>query len=229
MKDLFSDIPQSIKNINDLIKKITPFDLSNEVQLPKFQIPKEFNNNSENGSGENEYLKYLTFQGAKKRYGKVSDELNERIEFELETIKNIGLNYSIIIENVTEYYKNQNRIKISENNSSFCNSSNDYLTPENYIVKDAEEFGGFYTYDEMLDQLDLMHSLYPNLISEIQEIKDDNEPIFISAFLGDNPDQALATSVYSKVVGTSSENNEIKLDVDGYGLINASEAVRFRN
>ena len=62
-----------------------------------------------------------------------------------------------------------------------------------------------------------------------QEIKDNNEPIFISAFLGDNPDQALATSVYSKVVGTSSENNEIKLDVDGYGLINASEAVRFRN
>ena len=62
-----------------------------------------------------------------------------------------------------------------------------------------------------------------------QEIKDNNEPIFISAFLGDNPDQALATSVYAKVVGTSSENNEIKLDVDGYGLINASEAVRFRN
>ncbi len=99
MKDLFSDIPQSIKNINDLIKKITPFDLSNEVQLPKFQIPKEFNNNSENGSGENEYLKYLTFQGAKKRYGKVSDELNERIEFELETIKNTGYpGYFLIVE-----------------------------------------------------------------------------------------------------------------------------------
>jgi flagellar basal-body rod modification protein FlgD len=61
------------------------------------------------------------------------------------------------------------------------------------------------------------------------ELKKNNEPIFISAFLGDNPDQALATSVYSKVVGTSSENNEIKLDVDSYGLINASEAVRFRN
>ena len=61
------------------------------------------------------------------------------------------------------------------------------------------------------------------------ELKQNNEPIFISAFLGDNPDQSLATSVFSKVVGTSSENNEIKLDVDGYGLINASEAVRFRN
>ena len=70
----------------------------------------------------------------------------------------------------------------------------------------------------------------PNeIINGYAEIKDKNAPIYISAFLGDNPDQALATSVYSKVVGTSSENNEIKLDVDGYGLINASDAVRFRN
>ena len=98
MKDLFSDIPQSIKNINDLVQKITSFDLSNEVQLPKFQIPKEFDN-GENGSGENEYLKYLTFQGANKRYGVVSDELKERIEFELETIKNTGYpGYFLIVE-----------------------------------------------------------------------------------------------------------------------------------
>ena len=61
------------------------------------------------------------------------------------------------------------------------------------------------------------------------EIVNSNDPIYISAFMGDNPDQALATSVFSKVVGTSTENNEIKLDVDGYGLINASNAVRFRN
>ena len=62
-----------------------------------------------------------------------------------------------------------------------------------------------------------------------EEIKNNNEKVFISAFLGDNPDQALATSVFSKVMGTSTENNEIKLEVDGYGLIDASKAVRFRN
>ena len=62
-----------------------------------------------------------------------------------------------------------------------------------------------------------------------EEIKSNNEKVFISAFLGDNPDQALATSVFSKVMGTSTENNEIKLEVDGYGLIDASKAVRFRN
>ena len=59
---------------------------------------------------------------------------------------------------ISEYYKKQNTVKISENNFELCNSSNDYSTPENYIEKDPEDFGGFYTYDEMLDQLDLMHS-----------------------------------------------------------------------
>ena len=86
---------------------------------------------------------------------------------------------------------------------------------------------------EILEQLDLgsqsrgLVGFSWNNIPE--EIKSNNEKVFISAFLGDNPDQALATSVFSKVMGTSTENNEIKLEVDGYGLIDASKAVRFRN
>ena len=86
---------------------------------------------------------------------------------------------------------------------------------------------------EIIDQLDLggqSRGLVGFSWDKVpEEIKKDNEKIFISAFLGDNPDQALATSVFSKVLGTSTENNQIKLDVDGYGLIDASKAVRFRN
>ena len=86
---------------------------------------------------------------------------------------------------------------------------------------------------EIIDQLDLggqSRGLVGFTWENIpEEIKKGNEKIFISAFLGDNPDQALATSVFSKVLGTSTENNQIKLDVDGYGLIDASKAVRFRN
>ena len=86
---------------------------------------------------------------------------------------------------------------------------------------------------EIIDQLDLggqSRGLVGFTWENIpEEIKKGNEKIFISAFLGDNPDQALGTSVFSKVLGTSTENNQIKLDVDGYGLIDASKAVRFRN
>ena len=86
---------------------------------------------------------------------------------------------------------------------------------------------------EILEQLDLggqSRGLVGFTWENIpEELKKNNQKIFISAFLGDNPDQALATSVFSKVMGTSTENNQIKLDVDGYGLIDASKAVRFRN
>ena len=86
---------------------------------------------------------------------------------------------------------------------------------------------------EIIDQLDLggqSRGLVGfNWENVPEEIKKQNEKIFISAFLGDNPDKALATSVFSKVLGTSTENNQLKLDVDGYGLIDASKAVRFRN
>ena len=86
---------------------------------------------------------------------------------------------------------------------------------------------------EILEQLDLgsqSRGLVGFSWKNIPEdIKNNNEKVFISAFLGDNPDQALSTSVFSKVMGTSTENNEIKLEVDGYGLIDASQAVRFRN
>ena len=86
---------------------------------------------------------------------------------------------------------------------------------------------------EILEQLDLgsqSRGLVGFSWKNIPEdVKNNNEKVFISAFLGDNPDQALSTSVFSKVMGTSTENNEIKLEVDGYGLIDASKAVRFRN
>ena len=33
----------------------------------------------------NNYLKYLTFEGAKKRYKDITDEIKERLDFELES------------------------------------------------------------------------------------------------------------------------------------------------
>ena len=42
MKTLFSDIPQSISNINEIINKIENYDLEREVVLPKYQIPDTF-------------------------------------------------------------------------------------------------------------------------------------------------------------------------------------------
>ena len=103
MKEIFSDLPSAITNISEIIAKVEEYDLTNEVLLPKFEIPNKFidkKDESDNGKGgENKYLRHLTYIGAEKRYGKLSNELNERIEFELETIKNTGYpGYFLIVE-----------------------------------------------------------------------------------------------------------------------------------
>ena len=85
MKDLFMDLPEAILNCSKVFEKITPFDLDNEVLLPKFEIPKDYDSKSEKGiEKENAYLKHLTFIGAKNRYEKISNEIEERLNFELE-------------------------------------------------------------------------------------------------------------------------------------------------
>ena len=94
---------------------------------------------------------------------------------EIEKIKLLGFDFEILIEDVTEYYKsrNQNNSDLQKNN--FCeNGSDTYLTPENYDFKDPDDFGGFYTYDEMLVELDEMYNLFPNLITSRSDIKDPN-------------------------------------------------------
>ena len=103
MKKLFYDLPKAINNVFEVVNKIEEYTLSNQVLLPKFDIPPDFIDNKDDKDdgkrGENNYLRHLTYIGAKKRYGKISPELEDRIEFELETIKNTGYpGYFLIVE-----------------------------------------------------------------------------------------------------------------------------------
>ena len=104
MKNLFNDLPEAISNIQEVVDKIEHYQLAREVLLPAFDIPDEFKNEEdaidEGKRGENAYLKHLTFEGAKKRYGEdLSDEVKERIDFELSVIENTGYpGYFLIVE-----------------------------------------------------------------------------------------------------------------------------------
>jgi len=105
MKQLFADLPDAIINTQEIVDKIESFELAREVLLPKFDIPEEFKDDQdiENTNlkiGENNYLRHITYEGAKKRYGeKLTDEVKERIDFELSVIKNTGYpGYFLIVE-----------------------------------------------------------------------------------------------------------------------------------
>ena len=103
MKSLFKDIPEAIINIQEVVDKIEPFELARDVLLPKFDIPNSFidpADTADSGNrGENAYLRHLTYIGAEKRYGELTDAIKERLDFELKTIENTGYpGYFLIVE-----------------------------------------------------------------------------------------------------------------------------------
>ncbi|MDO5104789.1 DNA polymerase III subunit alpha [Capnocytophaga sp.] len=101
MKTLFKDLPQAILNIQEVIDKIEPYDLGRDVLLPKFDIPAEFqvDDDPDGKKGENNYLRYLTYLGAEKKYAEITDEIRERLDFELSIIEKTGYpGYFLIVQ-----------------------------------------------------------------------------------------------------------------------------------
>lgn len=95
MRSIFRDLPEAIETISEILEKVETYSLERPVALPKFDIPKEFKT-------EDEYLRHLTFEGAKKKYGELSPEIKDRLEFELETIRKTGYpGYFLIVQDFT--------------------------------------------------------------------------------------------------------------------------------
>ena len=111
MFNLFSDIPESLVNISEIIDKIDPYELAREVLLPDFIVPKEFiqKNDFDNQKGQNLFLRHLTLEGAKGKYGKINKELQERIDFELSVISKTGYpGYFLIVQDFINAARNMN-------------------------------------------------------------------------------------------------------------------------
>ncbi|REJ83169.1 MAG: DNA polymerase III subunit alpha [Bacteroidetes bacterium] len=91
MSALFHDIPEAIDNTNDIVSKIEPLRLKQDILLPHYTIPKEF-------ASQDEYLKHITWEGARSRYKEITPEIEERINFELFTIRTMGFDgYFLIV------------------------------------------------------------------------------------------------------------------------------------
>ncbi len=103
MGKLFADIPESLDNTNEIVDKVDVLKLKRDILLPNFVIPQEFKIHSDTTPDSDtlnqwEYLKHLTFLGAKERYKDISPEVEERINFELFTIRTMGFaGYFLIV------------------------------------------------------------------------------------------------------------------------------------
>ncbi|WP_026461936.1 DNA polymerase III subunit alpha [Adhaeribacter aquaticus] len=92
MNELFKDVPQAVDFTNEIVDKITPPKLQRDILLPNFPIPPEH-------AGPDAFLRHLTFEGAKKRYGEITPEIEERLNYELQIIETMGFaGYFLIVQ-----------------------------------------------------------------------------------------------------------------------------------
>ncbi|PHI19526.1 DNA polymerase III subunit alpha [Lewinellaceae bacterium SD302] len=95
MNSLFADHPDSVANTMEIYDKIETLQLASDVLLPNFPMPAEFKT-------QDEYLRHLTYEGARKRYGEINETTRERLDFELDVIKASGYpGYFLIVQDFT--------------------------------------------------------------------------------------------------------------------------------
>lgn len=115
METVFADLPQAIDNTNEIVDKVEFLNLKKDILLPNFYVPEQFNIHNDSikvkleGSKDEkiitatlrnqwEYLKSLTYQGAKVLYGEITDEIRQRIDYELKIIHDMGFaGYFLIV------------------------------------------------------------------------------------------------------------------------------------
>ncbi len=129
MYELFKQVPEVIENTLEVASKVEVYDINHPPIMPIFPIPESFGTEKEYASKFNEqqlieefgednykrlggyekvlrikfeydYLKYLVAKGKIERYGEtIPKEIEDRIQFELDTIKRMGYpGYFLIVQ-----------------------------------------------------------------------------------------------------------------------------------
>ncbi|NPA69126.1 MAG: T9SS type A sorting domain-containing protein [Chlorobi bacterium] len=85
----------------------------------------------------------------------------ELSESELDKLTAKGIKYKILIDDISDFYKKRYKKSAFKNKNSLKGIK--YTTPVHF---NYGSMGGFLTLSEVYDELDEMHSVYPDLISE---------------------------------------------------------------
>lgn len=96
MKELFSYVPEAIENSEKIAQRCNVELDFGAQHLPKYAVP--------DNKDAFEYLKELCESGLKERYEDISQELKERLAYELDVIKNMGfVDYFLIVRDFIHY------------------------------------------------------------------------------------------------------------------------------
>ncbi|MCO5259622.1 MAG: immune inhibitor A [Crocinitomicaceae bacterium] len=93
--------------------------------------------------------------------------ISELSQNDLSKLDALHFNYDVLIQDVSNYYVEQNKNTTVDAKNTVCSSQSPIpggdAVPSNFQVHST--YGGFYKYNEMLQELDNMAALYPSLIS----------------------------------------------------------------
>ena len=114
MEKLFARFPEAIANTQVIAEQCNLEFAFGELHLPDFQAP--------DGRDNTGYLRELCMMGLEERYPVVSEELQQRIQYELETIEKMGyVEYFLIVWDFINYARS-NRIMVGPGRGSAAGS-----------------------------------------------------------------------------------------------------------
>lgn len=118
--------------------------------------------------------------------------ISEFSALEIAQIEASGFEYEVQIEDMHAYYEFQNELPAIEERGEDCNNEvvgPIYQTPENFQLG---SMGGFFTYEEMIENFNQMAAQHPDLISPLQEVPNiqthNGRPIYWFR-VSDNPNE----------------------------------------
>jgi DNA polymerase-3 subunit alpha len=103
MARIFDDLPEAISNTALIAERCNlMIDTSGkDVKLPSFPRPSSFETDFD-------YLKYLTREGMSKRFSRITPGMEDRLNYELNIIKKMGLSgYFLIVRELVEFARKQ--------------------------------------------------------------------------------------------------------------------------
>ena len=97
MRSLFPDDVAALENTVAIAEKCDVQMKEGALHLPRFPLPDGFASNSD-------YLRHLSYEGAKNRYGEVTERIKDRLEFELSVIAKMSFDgYFLIVRDIVDY------------------------------------------------------------------------------------------------------------------------------
>jgi DNA polymerase-3 subunit alpha len=115
MEQVFADYPSAVENTIKIAERCNLEIETGKLLLPAYPIPEE-------DVTPDQYLEKLAREGLAERYDEVTDELEERLGYELKIIKQLGFaGYFLIVKDFVDYARSQ-RIPVGPGRGSAAGS-----------------------------------------------------------------------------------------------------------